>query len=757
MYYGAMGDGVTDDTGALNAALSASRNVLFPAGTYLCANLAVPANTRIFGQEGARLVSKILSVGVGDPIINIYGDNVTIEGLYLDGRRALQPVDLPYCDCLGSNTTAGRAYRALITAYSVTGVTVRRCVLTGAYGAGLATGDANNVTFEENVATFNNFEAVDIYYLTSNLVRNSGHIIRNNRISNLETLGGGSVQPNAIIFSSSDEVVVTGNTIDYIMRNGVKAENGRAVTISDNIIRHVSVTDFSCIQLQGIAEDTVVSNNVLEYCSGIALFPNLDVSTIRGVVLTGNTIRYYSPWALRLNTGANTSQCANGVVMANNVLSDLVLDPLSSSLVTPVRVDGCFSALSITNNLVTQSTSIGTVIGTGIFYIDASIASCDSVMVTHNSIVASTFNGAGIRFASLNSATLFTNTDVSYNRVLVNSTGFGLDIYDGGVADIISGSFRFNTANRIVWNQGNMQTEGNVAGLLTVSSTINSQYRKVTTTPTTLKSYDSFVVVRLTAPAPSTITLPFGSTTLPGHVFFIKDGTGDAATNPITIVRQGSATFQGGGTSTVIDTNYGYIALTYSDAVSNMWITLDTSSGVTSVTGTTNQICSTGGSTPVLSFCNPTNLPGDVNALSGTFTAGAVDTPVVTADQYISAGGVPTINNAAGTLPTCGAGGSPGSFSVVGTDTDFVVTITTGGDACATGQIFSVLTNRSCPTRLACSIDPAANDGVFCNSCGTNVAANDLGVGIDTQAFYIYTTPLSSGTVYIYTVHCGCF
>ncbi len=48
--YGATGDGVTDDTTAVQAALTASLNVYFPAGTYLVSNLTAQTGQRIFGD-----------------------------------------------------------------------------------------------------------------------------------------------------------------------------------------------------------------------------------------------------------------------------------------------------------------------------------------------------------------------------------------------------------------------------------------------------------------------------------------------------------------------------------------------------------------------------------------------------------------------------------------------------------------------------------------------------------------------------------
>lgn len=58
--YGAVGDGVTDDTAAVQAAINASygKTIFFPAGTYLCGDLSVVGNLEFMGAPGATIKYK---------------------------------------------------------------------------------------------------------------------------------------------------------------------------------------------------------------------------------------------------------------------------------------------------------------------------------------------------------------------------------------------------------------------------------------------------------------------------------------------------------------------------------------------------------------------------------------------------------------------------------------------------------------------------------------------------------------------------
>ena len=49
--FGAVGDGTTDDTAAIQAAINASFSVYVPTGTYMCANILMRSNLHIYGQS----------------------------------------------------------------------------------------------------------------------------------------------------------------------------------------------------------------------------------------------------------------------------------------------------------------------------------------------------------------------------------------------------------------------------------------------------------------------------------------------------------------------------------------------------------------------------------------------------------------------------------------------------------------------------------------------------------------------------------
>jgi len=81
--YGAVGDGVANDTAAFQAALAASTAVYVPGGTYkITSTLIVPANTSLIGA--GRGTAKLLRAFNGDMMT--LGNYSSLSGLWLDGQ-----------------------------------------------------------------------------------------------------------------------------------------------------------------------------------------------------------------------------------------------------------------------------------------------------------------------------------------------------------------------------------------------------------------------------------------------------------------------------------------------------------------------------------------------------------------------------------------------------------------------------------------------------------------------------------------------
>lgn len=82
---------------------------------------------------------------------------------------------------------------------------------------------------------------------------------------------------------------------------------------------------------------------------------------------------------------------------------------------------------------------------------------------------------------------------------------------------------------------------------------------------------DAKLIAVTSTAAPRTITLPSAAALAAGDQVIVKDESGGAATNNITVARLGGDTFENGGASMTISTNYGVLRL-YSDGVSRWFV-----------------------------------------------------------------------------------------------------------------------------------------------------------------------------------------
>jgi hypothetical protein len=81
--FGAVGDGIANDTAAFNAALAASTAVYVPPGTYkITSTLAVPANTSLIGA--GRGTCRLVHAFNGDMMT--LGNYANLSGLWIDGQ-----------------------------------------------------------------------------------------------------------------------------------------------------------------------------------------------------------------------------------------------------------------------------------------------------------------------------------------------------------------------------------------------------------------------------------------------------------------------------------------------------------------------------------------------------------------------------------------------------------------------------------------------------------------------------------------------
>ena len=86
--YGAVGDGVSDDTQAFVKAFTENDVVYVPIGTYLVSGIAIPEYKALIGQDPVSSIIKLKNSSNSNLITNSGLGSVTIKNLYLDGNSA---------------------------------------------------------------------------------------------------------------------------------------------------------------------------------------------------------------------------------------------------------------------------------------------------------------------------------------------------------------------------------------------------------------------------------------------------------------------------------------------------------------------------------------------------------------------------------------------------------------------------------------------------------------------------------------------
>jgi hypothetical protein len=82
--FGAKGDGTTDDTAAIQAAINSGYSLVFPAGTYKCANLTQSTNFQRFYAAGNVTLQK----NANGPILTSSGSDVEFNGIGFRGESS---------------------------------------------------------------------------------------------------------------------------------------------------------------------------------------------------------------------------------------------------------------------------------------------------------------------------------------------------------------------------------------------------------------------------------------------------------------------------------------------------------------------------------------------------------------------------------------------------------------------------------------------------------------------------------------------
>ena len=362
--YGAMGDGATDDTAAIQAAIDAGNNIYFPAGTYVLSDVLKfnAANQVLFGQSSDLVTlswpvtlgaATIGPFGAGTAAIDVNGNaNCSIKNLAISGPTALNTF-------VGNET--GVVLNGTSTSVRVSGFSVIGVEISGFGSYGMLTHFVDNITVNQNY--FHDIGYTGVSFVSSN----RGEFV-GNRIETVKPGTSGdayamslthfsanyNTNPNPGTKSATHPFcwgwVVAHNHIDDMAINGLDAHGGYELQFVHNTI-------YSCqrsIQLAGGSGDAtgyggfgnVIAYNVcdarksdgsasgnentragIEFGTG-----GTPIKRHLGVIVVGNQLYAHGQTS---GLGALRGNDVDGAVVADNVIKSwggraIEIGPLNS-------------------------------------------------------------------------------------------------------------------------------------------------------------------------------------------------------------------------------------------------------------------------------------------------------------------------------------------------------------------------------------------------------------------------------------------
>lgn len=271
-WFGATGDGATDDTTAINSAIAAANHVYIPNGTYIISGqINLKSDLRISGAGGAKISLK-------DPIANQYMvrgnaiSNVTIENLAIQGNglQGYAAVFLSSCSNITfDNCTVTKAGTTAIFCDTCIFVKINKCDLSNNYNYGVEFRDCENCRATQNLCYLNGNTGV----ATStggrgiNLWRSRDCYIAANRfVSNTEY--GFRIYSEAADTTYSYGNRIIGNYFkdntrsDFVFYD--ESQNGELVygnAVSDNIAVRTTNTVIGAVYVLHGGKNTFVNNH----------------------------------------------------------------------------------------------------------------------------------------------------------------------------------------------------------------------------------------------------------------------------------------------------------------------------------------------------------------------------------------------------------------------------------------------------------------------------------------------------------------
>ena len=422
--FGAVGDGVTDDTAAIQAALDAAVVVSLPAGTYKI------TSTLVFNDWGKSLIGESICAYGGtlskSTLLHSFNGDLVQLNPTASGARGRHRIK--YVQFKSDNVLTGVGLR-------ITGSqdVVEGCAFYQFRSGGIRIGGKSYGTYIEK-CSFDQCGAAGAYDISGDA--DTGASGSNyNTITLIADNIFESSQTGAVSLKNSDPFYIIRNYIEPFNSEStspmIRTENSTSGNtkgwIQDNYIGALLATTGFAISATGAYLD-ISGNSCLDFVSGIF------ISTLIGNV-TGNRIRGFSTIGIQVSSAA-ANQNNNVVVSANS------LESKSTGAVHGILMGGSVNGVNVTGNLVR---------GICDYYIR--MLSCSNVLVSGNEVApfaGGAASGSGIYEDTTNTS----NNSVKGNSVVATTPyrriSFKYDIFYASAApvagDWAQGDIVYNSA-----------------------------------------------------------------------------------------------------------------------------------------------------------------------------------------------------------------------------------------------------------------------------------------------------------------------